>query len=178
MLSSYGADTATAGITTAGAGPAGTVAVLPGAEGSVGAVRSGGEAGRLPAPIQEGLTADRVSDMADPDIIGEVLLRPPSAARGVLPATAARAGAVLRRRALALGPGQAGQGAARAADSARAEAQVPAAADPAVAAADPVAVADPVVAAAVPAGEADPEGVAPAALGAVAGPAVPGKKTY
>ena len=107
--------------------------------------------------------------MADLNIT-VVVLRPPSAAQGVVPATADqdRAGAVLLRQPSAVrGPGQAGQGyPAKEEARARAEPRVPAA--------------DPVVAAAAPAGVAaegpGPEAVDPAALGAVAGTPATGKQ--
>jgi len=116
--------------------------------------------------------------MADLNIT-VVVLRPSSAAAGVVPATADQgraAGAVLLRQPSAVRvPGQAGQEdpakvEARAPDSTRAEPRVPAAAPTGVAAVAPVAVdpaADPAVAAAP---------AAPAAPGAVAGTPATGKQ--
>jgi hypothetical protein len=116
--------------------------------------------------------------MADLNIT-VVVLRPPSAAQGVVAATAdqGRAGAVLLRQPSAgRGPGQAGgqedpaKEEARAPDSARAEAQVPAA-DPAVAVAVAAEGLGPEAA-----GGPGPEAVDPAALGAVAGTPATGKQ--
>lgn len=163
---SFGADSATAGILTAGAVPVGTGAALLGGAVSVGVARGGGEAGPHPGLIQEGLTADRDFVLADLNTT-VVVLRPPSAVQGKVPALAdqGRAGVVLRRQLSAVpGPGQVGQGRARALDSAEAG--------------DPEVLADPGVAAAAPEGVAaegpDPEAVDPAAREAAAGTPVIG----